>query len=148
MGAILALTFAMPAMAEELCDDGTYAATLADCPSAVLDADVEPSDINTYFRAGGTGTASDFASDAALGDQDLSTSISSIINVALGFLGVVAVVIILAGGFKWMTAGGNDDKVKSARKLLVAGLIGLIIVLAAYAIATFTIESIVTATSE
>ncbi len=70
-----------------------------------------------------------------------------IINVALGFLGLIAVVIILMGGFKWMTAGGNEDKVAEAKKLLGAGVIGLAIVLAAWAVSTFVINSIYNATT-
>jgi hypothetical protein len=67
-----------------------------------------------------------------------------IINLVLSFLGLVAVVIILIGGFKWMTAGGNEEKVGSAKKLLVGGLIGLIIVLLAWGIATWVLATIPT----
>lgn len=96
---------------------------------------------------GGEITGEDFAGTAGLSAGDLPTTIASIIRVALGFLGIVAVVIILIGGFKWMTAGGNDDKVKSARKVMVSGIIGLVIVLSAFAIAQFVLSSIVTATA-
>lgn len=96
---------------------------------------------------GGNLTGNEFASSAGLSSGDLPTTIASIIRVILGFLGIVAVVIILIGGFKWMTAGGNDDKVKSARKVMVSGIIGLVIVLSAFAIAQFVIQSIVTATT-
>jgi hypothetical protein len=88
-----------------------------------------------------------FASTAGLGDADLVDTIAQIIRIALGFLGIIAVVIILLGGFKWMTAGGNDDKVKDAKKLIYSGIIGLVIVLTAYAIASFVIDSIITATA-
>ena len=54
--------------------------------------------------------------DLALGDTDIRTTIGSIINVALGFLGVVAIVIVLIGGFKYMTAVGNNYKFSEARK--------------------------------
>lgn len=81
-----------------------------------------------------------------LGNQDPRDIAASIINVILGFLGIVAVVIILLGGFKWMTAGGNEDKVDEAKKLITAGIIGLVIILAAYAIATFVINSLMGAT--
>jgi len=94
------------------------------------------------FGGGSTGTGSDFAGDAGLGNADLVDTISAIIRVALGFLGVIAVVIILLGGFKWMTSAGNDDKVKDAKKLIVSGIIGLVIVLSAYAIASFVIVQI------
>ncbi|NBS41458.1 hypothetical protein EBS80_02255 [bacterium] len=96
---------------------------------------------------GGEITGSDFAANAGLSAGDLPTTIASLIRVVLGFLGIVAVVIILIGGFKWMTAGGNDDKVKSARKVMVSGIIGLVIVLSAFAIAQFVLSSIITATT-
>lgn len=86
-----------------------------------------------------------FANDAGLGSRALPTTIASIIRVALGFLGVIAVVIILIGGFKWMIAGGQEKGVEDAKKLLIAGIIGLAIVLAAYAIANFVIGSLTTA---
>lgn len=92
---------------------------------------------------GGAGaTGADFASDAGLGDANLVDAIASIIRVAMGFLGIIAVIIILLGGFKWMTAAGNDEKVKEAKKLIVSGIIGLVIILSAYAIASFVITQI------
>lgn len=96
---------------------------------------------------GGELTGSEFAGEAGLGAGDLPTTIASIIRVALGFLGIVAVVIILLGGFKWMTAGGNEDKVKDAKKFMIGGVIGLVIVLSAYAIASFVITQITTTTA-
>lgn len=89
----------------------------------------------------------EFGTATGLGTGDLNETIGSIIRAALGFLGVVAVVIILFGGFKWMTAGGNEDKVAEAKKLIIAGIIGLAIILSAYAIASFVIEELVTATT-
>ena len=70
-----------------------------------------------------------------------------VIRIALGFLGIIAVIIILLGGFKWMTAGGNEDKVGEAKKLITAGVIGLVIIISAFAIATFVLDSLITATS-
>ena len=81
-----------------------------------------------------------------LGNQDLRFTIGKIINVALSLLGVVAVVIVLLGGFKWMTAGGNEEKTTEARNLIFAGVIGLAIILSAWAIALFVLKSLATAT--
>ncbi len=84
--------------------------------------------------------------DSVLGDEDLIVTITRIINVALGLLGIVAVVIILIGGFKWMTAGGNEENVAGAKKLIFSGIIGLAIILSAYAIASFVINRLGEAT--
>lgn len=81
-----------------------------------------------------------------LAEGDPREIIGRIINFALGFLGVIAVGLILYGGFKWMTAAGNEDKVSEAKQLLGAGVIGLIIILAAWAVATFIITQIYGAT--
>lgn len=75
-------------------------------------------------------------------EVDPKTGAVNIINLALTFLGLIALVIILIGGFKWMTAGGNEDKVGEAKKLLGAGIIGLVIVLAAWGIATYVIGTV------
>jgi len=83
-----------------------------------------------------------FAGDSGLSSGDLVTSISSIIRTALGFLGIVTVVIILYGGFLWMTAGGSEERIKDAKKFIIRGIIGLVIVVAAFTIAQFVITSI------
>lgn len=82
-----------------------------------------------------------------LGTRDIRLTIASIINVFMGLLGIIAVVIILYGGFIWMTAAGNEERVEKARKMIVAGVIGLAIILSAYAIARFVVNSLVNATS-
>lgn len=85
--------------------------------------------------------------ETGLGTRDLKSTITQVLNVLLGFLGIIAVLIILLGGFKWMTAMGEEEKVGEAKKLISAGIVGLIILLAAYAIAKYVIETIYTATT-
>lgn len=77
-------------------------------------------------------------------DTDLIGLVTTIVQWILSFLGILAVLVILWGGFKWMTAGGDDDKVGEAKKLIINGIIGLIIVLSAYAIATFVFVEVET----
>jgi hypothetical protein len=101
-------------------------------------------DVDKYFEGGG-GTGEDFATTAGLGTGDLATTIGSIVKTAMGFLGIVAVVIILYGGFVWMTAHGDEKRVTTAKNTLGAGIIGLIIVLAAYAITVFVMNQVNTA---
>ncbi len=75
--------------------------------------------------------------NAGLGTRDIRDTVIAIINVALGILGVIALVIILWGGFTWMTAGGAEEKTSNARKIIASGVIGLIVIFVAYALTTF-----------
>lgn len=79
-------------------------------------------------------------------DVELPTIIGNIVYIILSFLGIVAVLIILLGGFKWMTAAGDDSKVEKAKKLIYSGIIGLVIIFAAFAIAVFVLNSLSSAT--
>ncbi len=81
-----------------------------------------------------------------LSGQDVRITVARIINVVLGILGIIVVVIILYAGFTWMTAGGNDEQVGKAKKILSAAVIGLVIVMSAYAITKFVIYNLYQAT--
>jgi hypothetical protein len=115
-----AAVIAMPAV--------TLAQGSADDPYGV--AAVEQGDLNL---GGGEG-------------QDLRTTIAGLINVVLGFLGIIAVIIVLIGGFKYMLSGGSEDKTAEARKMIIAGIIGLAIILSAWAITTFVLSRLIEAT--
>jgi hypothetical protein len=87
-----------------------------------------------------------YAENLGLGNRDPRDMAISIIQVVLGFLAILVVILILLGGFKWMLAAGNDDKVSEAKKIISAGVVGLVIILAAWGIARFVITSLLTAT--
>jgi hypothetical protein len=116
-------------------------------PALLIGADVHAQPLTGEDLYGGA-ASDEFAGEAGLGSGDLPTTIAAIIRAALGFLGIIAVVIILYGGFKWMTAGGNTDKVDEAKKIIIQGVIGLVIVLSAFAIASFVITQITGAVGE
>ena len=82
------------------------------------------------------------------GTQDVRVTIATIVKSAMSLLGIVAVLIILYGGFKWMTSQGSEEGVGEAKKIIIAGIIGLVIILMAYAIASFVISNLVTATTQ
>ena len=82
-----------------------------------------------------------------LGTRDLKETIVRVVNVILGFLGILAVLLILYGGFKWMTAAGNEEKVGEAKKVIGAGIVGLVVILTAYAVAQFVISNLQSATN-
>ncbi len=82
-----------------------------------------------------------------LGEKSPVALATNLINTAMLFLGLVAVVIILMGGFKWMTAGGSDDKITEAKKLMSAGIVGIVIILSAWGIAKWVLTQAVTVTT-
>lgn len=73
---------------------------------------------------------------------DIRTTIAGAIQALLGILGIVFLILIIYAGFLWMTAGGNSDRVKKARSLLLNSVIGLIIIVSAYAISDFVLQSL------
>ncbi|MBT4722856.1 hypothetical protein HN958_03720 [Candidatus Falkowbacteria bacterium] len=75
----------------------------------------------------------------------LTARIAEIIKVVLGFLGVVVVIIVIYAGFLWMTAGGTSEKVEKAKSWMINAVIGLAIILSAYAITDFVIERLLEA---
>ncbi|MBP6942482.1 MAG: IPT/TIG domain-containing protein, partial [Candidatus Buchananbacteria bacterium] len=67
-------------------------------------------------------------------DLTLREGIVLVVQWLLGFLGVVAVLVMLYGGWIWMKAGGSADEVTRAKRIIIQGLIGLVIILSAFAI--------------
>ena|SRR3989338_8213724 len=79
--------------------------------------------------------------------SDLPLIVGRIINGALTLVGIIFVVLLIYAGFLWMTAAGNEEKVTKAKTLITQAVIGLGITLAAYAITTFVVNALLTATT-
>lgn len=86
-------------------------------------------------------------SNISLGNKSPLDTATNLINTAMLFLGIIAVVIVLLGGFKWMTAMGSEEKITEARKLMVAGVVGIIFILSAWGIANYVLKTAVTVTT-
>ncbi len=101
-----------------------------------------------------TAFAADVATDTltTVGDQtglsatDPKIIIGNIIRTALGVVGIILVCVIVYGGFVWMTAAGRPDQVDKAKKILINAVIGLVIILLSWSIATFIVSSLTNAT--
>jgi hypothetical protein len=63
-----------------------------------------------------------------------------VIQTILSLLGVIFIVLIIYAGVTWMTAEGDEAKVEKAQKILRNAIIGLIIIITAYAISYFVIS--------
>lgn len=73
---------------------------------------------------------------------DLATVVGGVIYGILALLGIIFVVLIVYAGFKWMLAQGEEQKITEARALIINSIIGLAIILAAYAISYFVINTL------
>ena len=88
-----------------------------------------------------------YGSYTGLTGEDIRVTIAKIIRIALGFLGTIALLITLYAGFLWMTAGGEVEKIDKAKKTLTGGVIGLVIIMTAFAIVSFVLNGLVDATT-
>jgi hypothetical protein len=73
----------------------------------------------------------------------LPEAIGKIIGAGLAFLGVIFLVLIIYSGFVWMLSRGNDQAVSKAKDTISAAIIGLVIVLAAYALTNFIGQALI-----
>lgn len=101
--------------------------------------------IYTYAQ-GANDTTYNFITDSGLNTtgqpagypSDLTSNLSSltslVIRQILALLGVAFLGLMIYGGISWMTAEGNDTKVDKARGIIVAGIVGFMVVAAAYGI--------------
>ncbi len=69
--------------------------------------------------------------------------IANSINIVLSLIGVLFIGLMIYGGYNWMSAGGSEEKVTKAKGTIVEAMIGLIVVIAAYAISYFVLEFII-----
>ena len=75
-------------------------------------------------------------------NKDIFEIANTAINYVMGLFGFIAVIVMLYGGFVWMTAAGNSDQVDKAKDIIRNGLIGLVIILAAWAIVRFVFNMV------
>ncbi len=85
----------------------------------------------TTFSIGNTGGS------LGLGTSDLKTTVLNVIKLLLGLMTLIAVSLVIYGGFVWLTAAGNEENVEKAKRIISAAVIGLVIIILAWAIVIF-----------
>ncbi|MFA6198214.1 MAG: hypothetical protein WC734_03635 [Patescibacteria group bacterium] len=115
-------------------------------PHAAQAASVSPSS-PVQIAASDYGLSNDVATDAGLPSKGLKPTVLAVIKWILGFLGVIGVILVVYAGFLWMTAAGNDEQISKAKGIITAAIIGLIIVILAFAIVQFVLGGVNTATN-
>ncbi len=74
--------------------------------------------------------------------QNLPQIIGTISNVVLGFMGIVLLFYVILAGWEWMSSGGDDKGVTTAKTRIKNAVIGLVIIVSAYAISNFVISQL------
>lgn len=90
---------------------------------------------NTWTLGGTAGYAN-------AGDDDALRLVQTVINIFLSVIGVLLIIYVLYAGYNWLTARGDEEKVEKAKDTLKRAVIGVIIIVAAYAISVFVIGKI------
>ncbi len=106
-------------------------------PSLAQDANTTYS----FSEQSGLGAAANSAGyETGASASSFDSIISTLIYVIISFVGVIFFILLLYGGFIWMTAQGNDAQVKKATGIITNSIIGLAIAMSAYAISYFLIS--------
>lgn len=74
---------------------------------------------------------------------DVKVLVGEFIKAALTLVGIIFFVLMVYAGFLWMTAHGKEEQIETARKIIIAAVIGLAIVVGAYAITNFIVKAAV-----
>jgi len=90
-----------------------------------------------FFDNPQTGGAPNVSAQGTLGQN-----VTSIINFFLGLLGLIAVAFLIYAGILMVTAGGNDEQIGKAKKIITYAVIGIVIILLSYTIVTFVTSSL------
>lgn len=75
--------------------------------------------------------------------RDVPTIAGNIIGTALSMISVIFFILMVYGGFLWMTAHGDEGQVTKAQDTIVAAVIGIIVILASYAITNYVTTSVI-----
>jgi len=89
-----------------------------------------------------TGGGSDLRFEPPLGTTSVQEIIGNVIQAILGIVGSIALLMFVIGGFAWMTAAGNPERVKLGKNIIIWSVIGLAVIFAAYAITRFVITAL------
>jgi cytochrome bd-type quinol oxidase subunit 2 len=78
----------------------------------------------------------------ATGSQKIDGFITDIVNIFSVIVGVVAVIMIIVGGFRYITSGGDSNNISSAKNTIIYAIIGLVIVALAQFIVQFVLNKV------
>jgi hypothetical protein len=113
----------------------------ASAADSVCGSNTIGSAISSGANGAATGTAGGDCTDGTgVNDSSLSTIGHKIVNIFSLLIGIVAVIMIIVGGFRYITSGGDSGRVGGAKNTLIYAIIGLVIVALAQIIVHFVLN--------
>jgi len=76
------------------------------------------------------------------GSQGLKGLLMSIINIALLFAGLIAVLFLIIGGYRYIVSAGNEEAAEKAKKTIQNAIIGLVVIILSYTLVTVIFRSL------
>ena len=74
--------------------------------------------------------------------NEIPVTVARMIRGVLGIVGIIFIILVIYGGVTWMTSGGNDQRITTAKKILTTATIGLVIIATAYSVTYFIVQSL------
>lgn len=109
-----------------------------DCPSGKSESQMTAAEV----AACGMKTTRERAGYSSTSSVAAENMIYRTISVLLSFVGVFFLILTIYGGILWMTAGGSEEQMGKAKKVLRNAIIGVLVILGAYAITNFVMSLI------
>jgi ABC-type multidrug transport system permease subunit len=107
-----------------------------------LEAQVNPNQSEQTTGVSRDSQTGAFFRESGYSGASANSIIGSIIKTVLSLLGIVFLVLMIFSGYQWMTAGGNEDQVTQAKSRIKNAIIGVVVVIMAYAITAFVFKSL------
>ncbi|OGY47301.1 MAG: hypothetical protein A2840_01635 [Candidatus Buchananbacteria bacterium RIFCSPHIGHO2_01_FULL_47_11b] len=77
-----------------------------------------------------------------LGVDDPRVIVGNVIRALLGIAGSLALLVFIFGGFTWVISGGNEEKVRKGKAMIMWASLGLAVIFFSYALVTFVIGAL------
>lgn len=107
---------------------------------ATVMATPQPAAAINLFPKGCEGQSSEICTSAT--KDNATDMVKNILNVLFVIIGILAVIMIIVGGFRYVLSAGDSSAVSAAKNTILYAVVGLIVALLAYAIVNFVINSV------
>ena len=90
----------------------------------------------------------DYGSQIGLGGANLIQVALRTLQLLLGFAPLLSLMMIMLGGFMWMASGGDEERLDKAKKTVSSSVVGLVVILLAWATVQFVMKTTLNATAQ